>query len=242
MCAEVSLAICCLCQLDRKLCYSHIIPEFLYETLYNDENKLMGINGRGNKGWKPLQVGIREYLLCLDCEQLLNDKYEKPFLKQWRLPDRIAQDSTHSAVYDFASFKLFHLSILFRSSVSSLPTFHEVNLGAHEERIRQMLLSGDPGHVWEYPILAFIVLNGRGEVERRLISCPISGRYEGHLAYGQIYGGAMWWISVSSHRNHIFRQAGLQQSGDIKMTAVPWNEIGIVQDASKVLRRTSHKV
>lgn len=235
------MATCRLCQLDRKLCYSHIIPEFLHVPLYNDEDKLMGINGRGSKGWKPLQVGIREYLLCLDCEQFLNDKYEKPFLKQWKLPDRIAQDSAHSAVYDYPTFKLFHLSILFRSSVSSLPTFREVDLGAHEERIRQMLLSADPGQNWEYPILAFAVLNGRGEVERRLISCPISGRYEGHLAYGQIYGGVMWWISVSSHRNHIFRQAGLQPTGDITMIAVPWNEIGVVQDASKALKRASHK-
>ncbi len=201
----------------------------------------MGINGRGNKGWKPLQVGIREDLFCLDCEQLLNNKYEQPFLKQWRLPDRIAQDSAHSAVYDYPSFKLFHLSILFRSSISSLPTFREVNLGVHEERIRQMLLIGDAGYDWEYPILAFAVLNGRGEVERRLISCPISGRYEGHLAYRQIYGGAMWWISVSSHRNHIFRQVGLQPTGDITMIAVLWNEIGVVQDASKVLRRATHK-
>lgn len=235
------MAICRLCQLDRELCYSHIVPEFLYGSLKNDEYKFMGINGRGNKGWKPLQVGIREYLLCSDCEQLLNDKYEQPFLRQWRLPDRIAQDSAYSATYDYLTFKLFHLSILFRSSVSSLATFREVDLGAHKERIRQMLLSADPGHNWEYPILAFAVLNGRGEVERRLISCPISGRYEGHLAYGQIYGGAMWWISVSSHPNHTFLQTGLQSTGNITMIAVPWNEIGVVQDASKALRLATCK-
>lgn len=210
------MAICRLCQLDRKLCYSHIIPEFLYGALKNDEYKFMGVNGRGNKGWKPLQVGIREYLLCSDCEQLLNDKYEQPFLRQWRLPDRIAQDSAYSATYDYSTFKLFHLSVLFRSSVSSLATFREVNLGAHEDRIRQMLLSADPGQNWEYPILALAVLNGRGEVERRLISCPISERYDGHLTYGQIYGGAMWWISVSSHRKHAFVQLGLNQVATLR--------------------------
>ncbi len=62
--------------------------------------------------------------------------------------------------YDYATFKLFHLSVLFRASVSSLSTFQEVNLGAlHEERIRQMLLNEDPGKDWEYPILGFAVLN-----------------------------------------------------------------------------------
>jgi len=130
------LAKCRLCLNDRVLCNSHIVPEFLYGDLYNDQHKLMGITGQGNKGWMPLQKGIREYLFCSDCEQHLNEKYEKPFLRQWTidhpLPDRMQQDSIHSAVYDYRSFKLFHLSILFRSSISSLPTFQSVNLGIHE--------------------------------------------------------------------------------------------------------------
>jgi hypothetical protein len=203
----------------------------------------MGINGLGNKGWKPLQKGTREHLLCFDCEQHLNDKYEKPFLKQWTvdspLPDRIAQDAAYTAVFDYPKFKLFHLSILFRASVSSLPTFREVNLAVHEGRVRRMLLTEDPGKEWEYPILAFAVLNSGGEVEGRLISRPIAGRYEGHIVYGQIYGGAMWWTSVSSHRNDLFCRAGLQPSGQITLIAEPWNEIGVVQDASKALNRAN---
>lgn len=234
---------CHLCQNDRELCDSHIIPEFLYRDLYNDQHTLMGINGQGNKGWKPLQKGTREHLLCFDCEQYLNDKYEKPFLKQWTvdspLPDRIAQDAAHTAVYDYSKFKLFHLSILFRASVSSLPTFRGVNLATHEDRIRRMLITEDPGKEWEYPILAFAVLNGRGEVERRLISCPIASRYEGHIVYGQIYGGAIWWISVSSHRNDLFCRAGLQPTGQITMIAGPWSEIGVIQDASYALQRAN---
>lgn len=225
------------------LCNSHIVPEFLYSSLYNNQHKLMGINGQGNQGWKLLQKGIREYLFCSDCEQNLNEKYEKPFLQQWTidhpLPDRMQKSSVHSAIYNYRSFKLFHLSILFRSSVSSLPTFQRVNLGRHEEYIRNMLMSENPGQNWKYPIFAFAVLNRRGEVERRLISCPISGRYEGHIAYGQIYGGAMWWTLVSSHRNDLFCRAGLQPSGQITMIAESWNEIGVVQDASIALRRTN---
>lgn len=240
------MAKCRLCQKDRVLCNSHIVPEFLYGDLYNDQHQLMGITGKGHKGWNTLQKGIREDLLCSDCEQYLNDNYEKPFLKQWTvdspLPDSMAQDAVHSAVYDYPTFKLFHLSILFRSSVSSLPTFREVNLGAHEERIRQMLISKDSGKDWEYPILAYAVLNGRGEVERRVIGFPISSiRHEGHIVYGQMYGGVMWWISVSAHRNDIFCRAGLQPTGHITLIAVPWNEIGVVQAASIALKRADLK-
>lgn len=199
------MATCHLCQKDRKLCNSHIVPEFLYRDLYNNNHKLMGINGVGHMGWKPLQKEIREHLLCHDCEQYLNDKYEKPFLQQWTvespLPDRITKDAAYTAVFDYPKFKLFHLSILFRASVSSLPTFREVNLAMHEGRIRKMLLTGDPGKEWEYPILAFAVLNGRGEVERRLISCPIAGRYDEHIVYGQIMGepcGGLLFLHIAT--------------------------------------------
>ncbi len=232
---------CHLCQNDRKLCSSHIVPEFLYRDLYDDNHKLMGVTGKGNKGWKPLQKGIREDLLCSRCEQHLNDKYEKPFFKQWKiensLPRHMNQESVFSANYDYLTFKLFHLSILFRASISSLPTFQEVSLGKHEKRIREMLVNKDPGQEWEYPIFAFVVLNGSNKVENRFISQPISARYEGHKVYGQIYGGAMWWISVSSHRNDVFCRDGLQTSGKLKMVAEPWNEIGVAQDASIALMR-----
>ena len=136
------MAKCRLCQLDRVLCNSHIVQEFLDSSLYNNQHKLMGITGQGNRDWKLLQKGIREYLFCSDCEQHLNEKYEKPFLQQWtidhRLPNRMQNNSVHSAIYNYQSFKLFHLSILFRSSVSSLPTFQRVNLGMHEEYIRNI--------------------------------------------------------------------------------------------------------
>ena len=201
----------------------------------------MAISGQGNKGWKPLQKGIREHLLCARCEQHLNDKYEKPFLKQWTvdspLPDRIAKDAAYTGFYDYPTFKLFHLSVFFRASVSTLPTFAEVKLGKHEQRIREMLILQDPGGNSEYPILGFAILNKRGEVERRYISRPISGRFQGHLTYGQIYGGAMWWISISSHRNELFCRAGLQPTGRMMFVAEHWNEIGVLLDASRALNR-----
>lgn len=235
------MAKCRLCLRDQKLCESHIVPEFLFTPLYNSDRELMAISGRGNKGWKPLNKGIWEHLLCSDCEQHLNREYEQPFQKQWAgssaLPDRMAREATHMAIFDYSTFKLFHLSILFRASVSSHSTFRAVRLGKHEERIRVMLLAKDPGQDWEYPVLAFAVLGANGDVERRIISQPIAARYEGHHVYGQIYGGAMWWISMSSHKNTAFCSGGLQQSGHMTFVAEPWSEIGVMQDASAALNR-----
>lgn len=48
------------------------------------------------------------------------------------------------AEYDYTKLKLFFLSVLWRASVSSQPFFHRIDLGPHEEQIRQALLNGDP--------------------------------------------------------------------------------------------------
>lgn len=109
---------CRLCQKKRKLKKSHIIPELLYKGFYNDKGHMMGITGRGNKGWKPLQKGLRELLLCGGCEQFLNDEYEKPFLHDWISDCPLPRNLITNRVYpisipSYKSFKLFHLSVLF---------------------------------------------------------------------------------------------------------------------------------
>jgi hypothetical protein len=201
----------------------------------------MGITGTGNKGWKPLQKGIREKLLCADCEDLINHKYEIPFQKEWYednpFPDKVSD--AYSSKYNYSTFKLFHLSILFKASVSSLPTFGQVSLGKHEDIIRKMLLTEDPGSVSKYPILAYAVIN-KDKVEKRLISMPMATKIDGHMIYAQIYCGVMWWVSVSSHKNDIFSKAGLQKSGQLQYVAIPWNEIGLMQEAKKALNNANY--
>ena len=235
------LGSCRLCLRDAKLCKSHIVPEFLYAPLYNEDRNFMGITGRGSKGWKPLNKGSFESLLCADCELMLNREYEQPFQKQFiggsGLPSHLPANYAHTAVFDYLTFKLFHLSILFRASASSHATFREIGLAEHEERIRCMLLESDPGHDWEYPILAFAVINDRNEVERRIISQPIAARYDGHRVYGQIYGGAMWWTSVSAHKNDHFLQYGLQRSGQMTFVASSFRDIAVMHDAGAALRQ-----
>ena len=51
----------------------------------------------------------------------------------------------HWIKVEYEPFKLFHLSVLFRASVSTLPTFADVSLGPHEERLRNLLLARRAG-------------------------------------------------------------------------------------------------
>ncbi len=88
---------CRLCLRDRPLRNSHIASEFLYRELYDEKHRAFQADAL--KGGAPslIQKGLREPLLCTDCERDLNDRFEKPFLTAWRgrlRPARIAAQSS----------------------------------------------------------------------------------------------------------------------------------------------------
>jgi len=62
-----------LCKEDAKLCNSHILPEFFYLDLYEEKHRTLQITKENEK---YIQKGIREYLLCQQCETKLS-RYEK---------------------------------------------------------------------------------------------------------------------------------------------------------------------
>lgn len=232
--------ICRLCHGERELRNSHIVSEFLYENLYNDKHQVVGIDGQGPLGRKLLQKGIREPLLCESCEQHINEYCEKPFRAQWfetsPLPNQWNPDDLHVGHFDYASFKLFHLSILFRCSISSLATYKAVSLGPHEERIREMLLSRDPGAPSVYPIFGYAVVHHQTRCLVRVVSAPEQIKFHEHRCYGMLFGGAYWCYGISSHRNRDLELAGLRVDGHMPFHSVPWNEVGIMQDAAGFLR------
>jgi len=232
--------ICKLCHSEEKLQNSHVISEFLFKPLYNDENKFMGVTGVGNKGWRPLQKGLREKLFCTGCEGLLNDKYEKPFYKEWivsnKLPNPFNFDHPIIVSVDYRSFKLFHLSILFRASVSTLPTFSKVNLGLHQEIIREMLLNNNPGNYWQYPIIGIVVRHNKNNSIPPIITMPFQGRLLGHVFYSIVYAGVEWNIFVSSHRNADIEDAALASSGRIVLDSIRWHENGVIRNAANLFQ------
>jgi len=242
----MKMARCRLCQEEKTLCYSHIVPEFLHAALYNQKGggkgHMMAISGRGRHGWKPLQKGLREHLFCKDCERHFNDEYEKPFRAQWcdatPLPNPWTEPDVYWVKMDYPSFKLFHLTILFRAGVSSLPTYAAVDLGPHEERLRNMLMSGNPGPSWKYPIMGRVVVHHKTTRVIDMITWPESLKnQDGQRCYRMVYAGGEWSILVSSQRNADFEKVALQDDGRMPLCAVPWNEVTAIQDASRALNK-----
>lgn len=232
---------CHLCHQVRELRHSHIVPEFLYRELYNDKRQLMAVSGLGKRGRALRQNGIKQHLFCEECEQHFNERFEKPF-KRWldtkQLPNPwpLAEEA-HWTEADYAPFKLFHLSVLFRASVCSLGTFNHVSLGSrHEERMRQMLLACDPGGHSEYPVYGHAVIHHETRRLVPMVSTVVKSSIEGHRCWGTMYGGVQWWVSVSSHQNRLIEHGGLQPDGKMAFLAELWHQVPVIQAAAQALR------
>lgn len=232
---------CQLCEKPGVLRDSHIVPEFLYKDLYNEKRHMMGINGKGKSGWKALQKGLREKLFCDGCEQLLNDRYEKPFVKYWRdnnpLPQTLKPgELIEIQVPDYTSFKLFHLSIFFRAAISSLPTYRDANLNEkHVERLRELILNCDPGKHWEYMVFGNVLTHHDSFKPVAMVSQPYPRRLDGNKALGMIYGKVAWYITTISHRAKAIEEVALSTNGVMPLMAVRWDTHEVLKAASLYL-------
>jgi hypothetical protein len=193
---------CKLCQQERELRDSHAIPEFLYTALYDEEHKYYVVSNVNGKSARPLQKGLRERLHCADCETKFsrwetyaaNVLYNKNRARSQKIDGTIVVDGL-----DYAQFKLFLLSLIWRAGVSSLQVFEQTQLGQHEERLRQMLFAADPGAFDRYGCLVFAVtIDGR----------PLDGTIYGpqpcsidaHRCYRLLVRAFLFIYFISSHR------------------------------------------
>lgn len=197
-----------------------------------------------------LQKGLREPLLCSDCEHLINHDYEQPSVELWRRlaahEDGIDSNWTHFTTpaghacvlvekVDYASFKLFLLSILWRASVSSRPEFHDVQLGPDEERVRRMLLERSPGTRCEFPCIIFLYK------QPGVIVQPIRQQLDGHLMYHFILTTVHIWFLVPGHASQErIVNTGLKEDGSFIAIVMDPQETQLLRSICEVERETRH--
>jgi len=191
---------CALCLQESKLCRSHIIPEFLYTKLYDDKHRI-AILGKEFDRTQYEQKGLRENLLCESCESILS-KYEKYVgrLLDGKVGIRKRQTPRLYTIeeVDYAKFRLFGLSLLWRASVAESDFFVKVELGPHQEVIRRMILSGDPGDPDRYGFFLGRIMSSELQPDALMMQPTIS-RFEKHKCYRFVFGGFVWVFVVSSH-------------------------------------------
>ena len=151
-----------------------------------------------------MRKGFREPLLCYKKCEPLSQVYDDYAIRVWQGTEQKAQyESTPDGLLvknlDYSKMKLFFILTLWRAGISNLPDFAEIQLGPHEQRMRQMILEGNPGHQYEYPC---ILLSSRKDPQVRNIMqhfMAILGKVkaEGHTVY-RFFIGSFFWLLFSS--------------------------------------------
>lgn len=125
---------CKLCNNDRELKNSHIIPDAMFHRIL-----------KANNGWaitfqddtesrvKRSSESWSEHLLCADCEGYLNEEYEQYSISVLRNALNSVEISKNENGILFKNmlgvkFQLFLISIMWRAAVSSLEVYSKVEL------------------------------------------------------------------------------------------------------------------
>jgi len=233
--------LCKLCGQENDLKDSHIIPEFIYTTLYDEKHRFHVISTNKAKKNTLLQKGVREFLLCTNCETLLskNERYVN-LVFSGKIPVKSSKEGKliHIEGLDYSKFKLFALSILWKAGVSSLPMFEQVQLGPHEKIIRKMVASNDAGQRHEYPFILSPVFHEE-ELQSSMIIQPTWTRLDGHYAYRFVFGGLAWIFLVSNHRAPpVLLNASISEEGVLTMIESDVSDMRFIVDMAVELKNT----
>ena len=238
--------ICKLCKQTRNLRNSHILSEFLYRETYDAKHRAHAISSEATIPEKFIQKGLRERLLCEECEQKLSiweHYFRETFLIGKGLKFKHVSNYTHVEGLDYKIFRLFELSILWRMSISALDFFSEVDLGTtHEERIRSALLNEDPLRPEDYPCFHSAVLIA-GKIHTDGIINPISLRHYGLRCYAIYMCGLIFIFYVGKQSpqpeifNHCITRQGTLILSKQHAQDIPFLREAIVKFGTAIKRR-----
>jgi len=199
---------CALCLKEKDLINSHILPEFLYKPMYDKKHNYLIVSTDSEKQTRKKPKGIYERLLCKECDSTIIGQYEDYAAKVL-----FGDGSTEITIQnidlgflisdlDYSLFKLFQMSLLWRVSVSNRPEFKNVDLGPHNDRIRQLLLNMDPGEIYEYGCIIYFIPNQPKEMIGFIYPPePIPSKVMGRTWYRAIFNGLFWTYIVSKESN-----------------------------------------
>ncbi len=155
---------------------SHIISSFLYSPLRDIDNAMISFKNSSKSKPSTIYTGeFEEGLLCANCDNKIIGGYESYGYRIIKAQSGVRginitflKDDTGVEKYakvegvDYKKFKLFLLSIIWRSSISKRDFFKNIQLELDdEEKLRKMILEGDPGQVDDFPCVIAMARNSQ---------------------------------------------------------------------------------
>lgn len=141
---------------------AHIIPKSFY-GFSKDNHKpstIYHLSDKGVRGYTS-RVGVFDRTIVTQEGEAYfseSDNYAFEFLVRRGQEAKLYHDGEtplciEISSFDYPKLKLFFLSLLWRADATSAPMFKAVSLGAHEQRIRKMILQKDPGSPEDYSVV-----------------------------------------------------------------------------------------
>lgn len=229
--------ICRLCGQQGPLTKSHILPEFVYRPAYDNSHTSIVIDLQRSKKTKR-QKGLTQYLLCRSCENRFS-RLEKYFSDIWfgrkRLrPILLTGKMIQIAGIDYFRFKLFHLSVVWRAGVASIPEFSNVRLHTQELKLRKRLLDSDPGNQTDYPFFGIALRDPQtGGFQDRILKTPDSFRLRGHWIYSFIFGGVQWNYCISNYKSEQPIPIYFGKTGLLTLAVQDWTDNISIRNMAK---------
>jgi hypothetical protein len=155
------MAVCKLCKQEKLLRKSHIIPEFMYQNVYDKNPRRfsalkINLDDTDKSTRKFEQKGIREFLFCGDCEVLLSkfESYAAETIYSKNLKNKVGLANASKTAdgkfwlyeysgFSYSPFKLFLMSLFWRILISE--NHSSINSSeAVREALRSAIYSEDP--------------------------------------------------------------------------------------------------
>lgn len=192
---------CALClkpKTEKDLRRSHVVSESLYKDLYEKHRYSVITLDKDTKA-RCEQKGIRERLLCAECEQLLGNKYEDYGAREYiKIKSACVRQRGPFAYHvdDYPRFKMFQIAQIWRMSIAKDPLWQRVVLPqSTQEDLRQMLLHGKPGAPDYYGVMMEFVVADDGTAFDAFVP-PITVRLEEYHFVLATFAGFSWYYSA----------------------------------------------
>lgn len=233
---------CRLCKEEKKLIKtSHIIPDFLHEELYDEKHRIIKfhpdeLKKENPKISTPPSATYEGNILCAECDNKVIGKYESYVSKLLKndfndskkaicqekfneLKEKIIEVSN----LDYKNLKLFLLSILWRSSISSKSEFTQVNLGPYEEKIRVQLYNGIVAN--DEIQVSIIKFNKDGGFSS-FIAPPLRAKTEHTTYYSAIICGYLILFHLRETKTSLYwKKNSLREDGTLSIYELPKEKV-----------------
>jgi hypothetical protein len=134
--------LCKLCLEEKSLVESHIFPRSYFKSLKHDGGQLINIVADEDTKPRKLNTDPKQHLLCKKCERFFSESYEEYGTRLFKKNDSVSENDKSVTYhnFDYRTFYLYLISILWRTSVSKLEQFAAVKLDeGFNELLRQSL-------------------------------------------------------------------------------------------------------